>query len=569
MASSEKGKGSPSANELVEARVASRVHAKDATLYDFSDEAEACAKEFMGWTDLASNPPYPVQEIQDFADGIMTLGLTDAVLIGQGGSTQAPMTLTKFNKPNAPQVAFRTLDSDSPVRIRSVLSSVNVGSTLFIVSSKSGGTIEPRLVLRAVRSLLTSEYDMSEQQVVRQLVAITDPGSNLEKQAEEEGWAAVFHGEPSVGGRFSALSVFGLLPAALVGINLDELLARAAKAERKCSKDSLKNPAIKLASFLYDNYQQGRDKFAFVTPKRGRVLGLWVEQLVAESLGKDGQGILPGIEVDTLMLAEDPGDRSAIVYHVTDDDVDERRNFETSLTRISPDVPRLDFEIGSAEDLVEQFVMWEYAIAFCGYLMKVCPFDQPDVAVAKAEVLEILGNGEPEPDFVEGFGNLDDKWSTEVRLAECFKGESDVRGALRALLGSIQPGDYFSLNAFLPFNGEGRRDALEAIRHGVAVKCHVASSMEIGPRYLHSIGQLHKGGPNKGVFLIVSADEPADIPLEQEAASMGALAKAQAEGELVTLSERGRRCVHLHLPDNSGVTLRLLANLVNEVLEEL
>ena len=569
MLSNEMGKGYPSADALVEARAASRVNAKDASLYDFSPAAQACSESFMGWADLASNPPYPVQDIQDFADAAIERGLTDVILIGQGGSTQAPMTVSKFNKANHSQVAFQTIDSDSPVRIRGVLSKVKPESTIIILASKSGGTIEPRLALRAVRSLLASDYGMSEEEIPHHLVAITDPGSKVEQQAHDEGWAAVFSGEPTVGGRFSALSVFGLLPAALVGIRLDELMQHALEAERQCSQDSYENPAICLASFLYDNYVQGRDKFAFVSPKRGRVLGLWVEQLVAESLGKEGKGILPGIEVDTLLLAKDPGDRTAIVYRVANDSADERRNFEASLSCIDAGIPRMEYEIGSVGELVEHFVLWEYAIAFCGYLMEVCPFDQPDVAVAKAKVLDILGKGEPEPDFVDELADGGvDRGQVEVRLAPSLKNCSDLRGALKALFASVQPGDYVSINAFMPFAGEGRRESLEAIRHSIAASCGVAASLEIGPRYLHSIGQLHKGGPNKGVFLVLSADEPADIPLEQEAASMGSLAKAQAEGELVTLSERGRRCVHLHLPDNSGVTLRLLANIVAEALED-
>ena len=194
--------------------------------------------------------------------------------------------------------------------------------------------IEPRLALRAVRDAVADR--ISEEELVQHLVAITDPGSMLERQAREEGWAAVFSGQPTVGGRFSALSVFGLLPAALVGIDLEEFMAHAIDAERQCSEDAIDNPAIGLASFLYDNYLQGRNKFTFLTQKRGRVLGLWIEQLVAESLGKDGQGILPNIEVDSLLLKKDPGDRSAIVYLTRNDLWDERRNFEMSLSYIDP-----------------------------------------------------------------------------------------------------------------------------------------------------------------------------------------------------------------------------------------
>ena len=557
----------PSAKTLVKECVASRVHAKDATLYDFSEQAQVCAERYMGWTDLASNPPYPLADIQAFADSIIEQGLKTVVLIGQGGSTQAPMTITKYNKPDSSRIVFKTLDSDSPVRVRAILAEARPETTLFVISSKSGGTIEPRLALRAVRDAVGDA--LAEEELVQHLVAITDPGSDLERQAREEGWAAVLPGEPSVGGRFSALSVFGLLPAALVGIDLEELLEHAVEAEKRCSEDAIDNPAIGLAAFLYDNYLQGRNKFSFLTPKRGRVLGLWIEQLVAESLGKDGQGILPNIEIDSLLLTNDPGDRSVIMYQTKTDLWDERKNFEMSLSYIDPTIPRANFKIDSVEELAEHFVMWEYAVAMCGYLMRVCPFDQPDVASAKAVVLDILKEGQPAPDFVQDYIGDVHMGEVEVRLAPCFKDCTDVQGALRALLTSIQPGDYFALNAFLPFTGEGRREALELIRHGVAASRHTVSCLEVGPRYLHSTGQLQKGGQNNGVFLILSADELKDIPLSEEAESLGTLAKAQASGDLLTLADRGRRCVHLHLPDNSGVTLRALSEVITGILATL
>ncbi len=558
----------PSAKTLVRDRVASRLHQRDASLYGFSTEAQECAESFMGWVDLGTNPPLPIQEIQTFADEVVASGIDTVVLIGQGGSTQAPMTITKYNKPDRNRVSFKTLDSDSPVRLREIIATSNPATTLVVISSKSGGTIEPRMALAALRPVF--EEALGPEETVRHLVAITDPGSDLERQAHEEGWLKVLSGEPSVGGRFSALSVFGLFPAALVGINLEELMDHAAMAERLCSEDAIDNPAVNLAAFLFDNYQKGRDKFSFLTPKRGRVLGLWIEQLVAESLGKDGKGILPNIEIDSLLLADDPQDRSVIMYQTRADLWDESKNFEMSLAYIHPGIPRQSYRIESALELAEHFVMWEYAIAMCGYLMQVCPFDQPDVAAAKAEVLNILREGQPQPDFVENFTDDILMGQVEANVSPQFKDYDNLRAVLRALLGSIQPGDYFAVNAFLPYTGEGRREALEAIRHDVAEAFSVVSSLEVGPRYLHSTGQLQKGGSNEGVYLVLSADELKDVPLPAEApaSSLGALARAQAAGDLITLASRGRRAVHLHLPDNSGVTLRCLAEVVKDTLAE-
>ena len=568
MISGEMEKLYPSAKTLVKECVASKIFAKDASLYGFSENAMECAEHFMGWTDLASDSKCDLDALMEFADSAVESGIDNVVLMGQGGSTQAPMTITKYNKIDKNRVQFRVLDSDSPVRMRELFATCDPRRTLFVIASKSGGTIEPRTLLRAIRQQY--EPEMGEH-FVKHLVAVTDPGSELERIATEEGWRAVFLGLPEVGGRFSALSVFGLLSAAFVGIDLNEFMDHAKQAEKSCSEDAIDNPAINLAAFLFDNYQQGRNKFSFLTPKRGRVLGLWIEQLVAESLGKEGQGILPNIEVDSLLLTNDPGDRSVIMYQTKTDLWDESRNFEMSLAYIDPSIPRQNYKIDSVMELAEHFVMWEYAIAMCGYLMRICPFDQPDVASTKAAVIKILEDGLPEPTYEETFTETVDMGTVEVRQSQQFESCSSLRETLTALMSSIESGDYFALNAFLPFTGEGRREALETIRHSIAEKFGVVSCLEVGPRYLHSTGQLQKGGPNCGVFLILSADELKDIPLEGDggAESLGSLAKAQAVGDMLTLCSKGRRVVHLHLPDNSGVTLRMLADVLLGVLREL
>ena len=307
-----------------------------------------------------------------------------------------------------------------------------------------------------------------------------------------------------------------------------------------------------------------------MTQKRGRVLGLWIEQLVAESVGKQGIGILPQIEPDPLLLRRDMRDRAVVTYATRVNAWDEASEFQRAISCISPDIPRVDFSLDAVEDLAEHFILWEYATAMCGYLMQVCPFDQPDVASAKAKVLEILDAGLPEPDLTEDIVLGSIEGPVEMHLSRCCATAGDVRSALRDLIGSLRLGDYFAINAFLPFTGEGRREALESMRHAVAAKCKIMSCLEIGPRYLHSTGQLQKGGANNGVYLIISAEEARDIPLEGEKApSLGALAKAQAVGDFSILAERGRRCLHLHLPDNSGVMLRYLSNMVSRALDEL
>ncbi len=555
------------ASSLIENHVASRIGEGDVSLYDFDENGLEFARGFMGWRNLASKPPVSTGSIKAFAKAALADGLHNIVLLGQGGSTQAPMTITKFNKNMQHNVRFRIIDSVSPVRVREFLESSDPFETLVVVSSKSGGTIEPNSLLNAIKqSFLPALGD----ELPDHLVAITDPGSSLEEKAKRESWRKIFSGEPSVGGRYSALSVFGLVPAALAGIDIDKFVERARSAEEECKSDSIDNPAIELASFLYSNLCAGRDKFSFLTPKRGRVLGLWIEQLVAESLGKCGVGIVPNLELDSLLLSKDRGDRSVIMYETPMDFKDEKASFELSLDYISDEIPRMEYTINSVFELAEHFIMWEYATAMCGYLMKVCPFDQPDVASTKAATLEVLQTG----DFGGGVA-VDFKAETRMGSAiitpsEALGEQSELAGALKCLFSSIKQGDYFSVNAFIPFTGEGRREALDAIRTSVARTFDVMGCLEIGPRFLHSTGQLQKGGPNNGVFLVISADELKDIELEgMQAPSLGVLARAQACGDMKILSERGRRALHVHLPNNSGVALRLLRHVVRDVLNDM
>lgn len=553
--------------DLVENHVASRIGQGDTTLFDFDDNAVQFAKNFMGWRNLASKPPISTGSIKAFAKSVWADGLNNIVLLGQGGSTQAPMTITKYNKSSRKNVTFRIIDSVSPVRVREFLETSDPYETLIIVSSKSGGTIEPNSLLNAIVGKFAP---ILGDELSDHLVAITDPGSSLEERAMSESWRKIFSGEPTVGGRYSALSVFGLVPAALAGIDIDKFMEHALLAENRCKEDKAENPAIDLAAFLYSNLTAGRDKFSFLTPKRGRVLGLWIEQLIAESLGKGGHGIVPNLELDSLLLAQDRGDRSAIMYETPTDSKDEQASFELSLDYISDGVPKVKYTINSVYELAEHFVMWEYATAMCGYLMRVCPFDQPDVASTKAATLEVLESGKFDNATPVEFKAETTMGHALINPSKVLGEQSDLHHALKALFSSIKDGDYFSVNAFIPFTGEGRREALDQIRVSVARTFGVMGCLEIGPRFLHSTGQLQKGGPNNGVFLVISADELEDIELAgMKAPSLGVLARAQACGDMQILSDRDRRALHIHLPNNSGVALRLLRHVVRDVLNEM
>lgn len=552
----------PSVDALVSAKAASRVHAKDASLYDFSETAFVGARDFMGWTDLASKPPVPLADIQRFADAAVEEGLTQVILVAQGGSIQAPMTMAEYHAPEGNRVDFFPLDSDSPANLRYILEQVDLAHTLVIMASKSGGTIEPNTLNAAVWAEF--EQALPADEVPRHFVAITDPGSSLEAMAKDGNWRGIFYGEPTVGGRFSALSVFGLLPAALIGLDLEQLVASVRETEAACAADTPENPAIQLAAFMYDNQQRGRAKFSLVTPPRAATLCLWIEQLVAESTGKDGKGELPNTEPDVNLLAQDDGQRCVITYADAQDDTPEGAAYVESLGAIAAGYPRVDAIVTGTVDLVSHFVIWEYATAFCGYLMGVCPFDQPDVASAKAVVLDILASDLPAFDLQQSIEGFD----LQAKVAPVLGEQPDIAAALRSLFASYGEGDYVSINAFLPPFG-GRFEALGDIRHDVAEALGSVTCLEIGPRYLHSIGQLQKGGPNNGVFLLISCEDEPDIPVQgMKTPTLATLAKAQTAGDYVILSQRDRRVVELRLPGHDLDTLAALRKVVKAALPQ-
>ncbi len=563
---------SPIAKKLIDNHVASRMHEHDGSLFDFSEEVKKLASTRLGWTTLASKPPLNPALIAAIAQQARCEELEAVVLIGQGGSTQASQTITKLHSLEVTdEVPFKTMDSLSPVYVSHILGSSDPAKTLYIVSSKSGSTFEPTVISHVVWSYVCAH--LGQECAGKRFIAITDAGSHLESVARKNGWRAVLHGQEDVGGRYSALSVFGLLPMACVGIDVEEALKNAIEMESLCASDSLDNPALQLATFLYKNYCDGRDKFSLLLPSRTQVFGLWVEQLVAESLGKQGVGIVPNVEVDPGILADPHEDRCAILCNMGNDQA-----FEHARTCLHPDIPAFRLDILDSADMMDYFLIWEYAIAFCGWLMQINPFDQPDVESTKIATKKLLYGGASNYDIpldsngVPAYKELalsENSLVADKLCASCVLlpndediSEASLNEALRALFNSIEPGDYFSLNAFLPFRGTGRREALERIRHRVADRLSTCSCLEIGPRYLHSTGQLHKGGKDTGVFLLVSSNEQYDIGVPHENFTLGQVSQAEAFGDFSALASRGRRVIYVNLLDNSSKTLALFADAV-------
>ena len=565
------GQNANCVENLIAQKAASRLQKKDASLYkEVADEAQV--KNSLGWADLASSPPFALDEIVAIAGNIRQEGLDAVVLIGQGGSSQASMTITSlFRLSQGIDVDFYTLDSLSPVFVNKALQATDPSRTLYIVSSKSGSTIEPLMLERVVWAYVSGILGSAG--AAKRFVAITDPGSKLEQMALVKDYRYVLSSPADVGGRFSALCVFALFPCACAGIDIKKVVGIAAQMEQRCAEDPADNPALDLACFIFDNYQQGRDKIAFVTPQSGAVFGLWLEQLIAESTGKLGKGILPYIETDTSHLQSPFEDRLIIAYSIGN-----LEGFEDSLKLIDPSMPFRHYQLDNIDELFGLFIVWEYVTALVGLLMEINPFDQPDVEDTKKRVRKLLSGLDaeealssppvdeqeldyleitfPEPDYIRSL-----RISQElIRSSGLVPGEITVESALTALFGSLARGDYFSINAFVPYHESSRCEALERMRNHVASRLGVAACQEIGPRYLHSTGQLHKGGPSTGVFCFISVDEAEDLAIPDEEFTLGMLAATQAKGDFIANAARNRRALHIHLTNNDPQTLNSLAN---------
>jgi len=442
---------------------------------------------------------------------------------------------------------LHVLDTTSPFTVLRCIERLWPDGTVVVVSSKSGTTIEPLSLYAVFREWADGVLGDGAGQ---HFIAVTDPGSRLEQLARDEGFAAIFPGRANVGGRFSALSAFGTVPASLTGIDIGRLAAAAIAMEADCASPAASNPAAQLAAWMADGLAEGRDKLTFVASKQLAPFGLWVEQLVAESTGKDGVGVVPVLEAapgDPRAWAED---RMVFVMRSTGDE-----ELATVATRAPKGTPVLTVDIADPYDIGAEFVRWEYAVALLGHLMGVNPFDQPNVAEAKEATSAILAGTLAVPEPTSRLGDIE--ITTNVRM-ETPSDNASLASALDALLDEAGPGDYLAVLAFLPEDREivePLTDAVASIAWGRRMAC----MLEMGPRYLHSTGQLHKAGPPKGRFLIVTARDEAEMAVPGAPYTLNALIRAQAAGDYVTLVGRGLRVVRVDLPQPAHGPVRLLA----------
>ena len=532
-----------------------RLWARDASLWTGADEAG-----WLGWLGVTDDQRAHLGHLHSLAADMRGGRFTKAVLLGMGGSSLAPDVLRRTFRPAEGSPELAVLDSTDPGQIRSVERDLDMKRTVFIVSSKSGTTVEPNLLMEYF--LTRMREAVGPEEAARRFMVVTDPGSPLERLAADRGFPRVFHGVPAIGGRYSALSDFGLVPAAVMGLDVARLLDRAEEAVHACAScvPAGDNPGVVLGTVMGTLAKRGRDKVTIVASPGIGAFGAWLEQLMAESTGKRGTGLIP---VD----GERPGSPDAyggdrlFVYlrlaSAADVGQDEAM---AALERAGQPVFRID--VAEPYDLGREFFRWEFATAVAGSLLGINPFDQPDVEAAKegarrlTAAYEASGELPSETPLATGDGIslfADERNAAELRRSR----RRSVGGVVRAHLDRLRKGDYFCLLAYLEMSDENR-GALQAIRHRVRDAKHVATCLGFGPRFQHSTGQVYKGGPNTGVFLQVTCDHPDDLPVPGHRLAFGVVEAAQARGDLEALAGRGRRVLRVHLGGDVQAGLRTL-----------
>jgi transaldolase/glucose-6-phosphate isomerase len=529
-----------------------RLFARDASLWTGGDEAS-----WLGWLDApaAARGALPLwSEIAATARGF-----EHALLLGMGGSSLAPevQRASLGAEPGHPRLTV--LDSIHPDAVAAAEASIDPARTLVVVASKSGGTLEPSLLM--ARLLATVTRTVGETEAPRRFLAITDPGSALERFARERGFLRVVHGDPTIGGRFSALSPFGLVAAAIQGVPVGRWIARAeAKAAACRAGDPAHNPGVALGLLLAAAAAAGRDKLTLVAHPSIRELGAWLEQLVAESTGKRGLGVLPFDGEPLGPPAVYGDDRLFVALRLGGELGPGDAARLDALADAGQPVAELD--LADPLDLAAEFYRWEIATAVAGARLGVHPFDQPDVEAAKVEARRLAGE-------IGRTGSLPSETALAVDEGLSVFGSGVATGAgvdalLAAHLDRLGAGDYFALLAFVPMS-EATLTAAARIRRAVRDRRRVATSVGFGPRYLHSTGQAHKGGPPSGVYLVVTDTAAADLAVPGQRLTFGQAIAAQARGDAAVLEARGRRVLRVHLDEPAADGLGRLAARIEAV----
>lgn len=535
----------------------------DAALWTGTDE-----DRWLGWLRVVPPPPEALAALRGFAEDVAAGGFEHAVLLGMGGSSLCPDVLRQCFTRASGAPRLHVLDSTDPAQVRSIDERIDYPRTLFIVASKSGTTLEPDLFLRYFRARARTELGGD---AAARFVAITDPGSQLDQLARAERFRHVFHGVPSIGGRFSALSNFGLAPAAVMGLDVRQLLERAAGMRAACEPGVplRENPGVTLGLTLAAAAAAGRDKVTFVISPAYAPLGAWLEQLLAESTGKNSVALIP-VDGEDVGRPDVYGNDRLFVYMRDQAAPDPEQ--DAAVARLEgAGHPVIRLPQRDPYDLAAEFYRWEFATAVAGAAMGINPFDQPDVEASKVETRRLTAAYEragtlpaEQPVFqAEGISvHADSRNAAE--LAGSLAGAS-LESLLAGHCARLGPGDYLALLAYVEMCDAHARP-LQRIRHHVRDACGAATAVGFGPRFLHSTGQAYKGGPNTGVFIQITCDDAADLPVPGRRCSFGVVKAAQARGDYQVLSDRGRRLLRLHLTGDVAAGLDRIADLVEQIL---
>jgi len=535
-----------------------RLWARDPTLWSDDPSVAPGLRNRLGWLDAPHAFRARTAELAAFAEGVRRDGFQHVLLLGMGGSSLCAEVLanTLGSAPGFPDL--RILDSTSPESVRAAEANGELRRTLVLVSTKSGTTLETMAFYRRFRARME---ELKGEEAGSAFVAITDPRSPLERLAIDEGFRRVFLNPEDIGGRFSALSWFGLVPAALLGLDLDRLLARAAGMVERCGAEVPveDHPAARLASALAGCAREGRDKVTLLLPPTLEALGGWIEQLVAESTGKSGRGLIP-VEGEPAGVPEAYGpDRLFVRFHLAGDRSGNPLE-SLALALESGAHPIVRLQLPTPEDLAAEFFRWEMATALAGVLLCVNPFDEPDVADSKARTKAALERPGPLGTLVAASDGIE----LHGPAAHPRVPEGPLQG-LRSHLTSAREGEAVAFLAFL--HRTPRRHAhLSGLRLLVRDRLRRATTLGYGPRYLHSSGQLHKGGPDRAVFVLITAEEEGDVPVPGAPFGFRALRDAQARGDLEALAQRGRRVLAVHLKRGADEGLQELERAMAGVL---
>jgi transaldolase/glucose-6-phosphate isomerase len=533
----------------------------DASLWTGTDESK-----WLGWLGIVHEQLAHISALQEIAADIKKAGFQDALLLGMGGSSLCPEVLRRTFGKIEGYPELHVLDSTDPAQIKALEARVDLSSTVCIVSSKSGSTLEPNIYKQYFFERIKEKVGDAE--VGNRFIAITDPSSKMQGVAERDKFRKIFAGIPSIGGRYSALSNFGMVPAAIMGIDVSKFLTSTAEMVKACGAASPAdaNPGVLLGLIMGVAAHLGRDKMTIAASPGISDLGAWLEQLIAESTGKLGKGIIP-VDREPLAKPDTYGNDRVFAYLRLETAPNKPQDSAIDALEAAGH-PVVRITVDHIYNLGQEFFRWEIATAVAGAIIGINAFNQPDVEASKIETKKLTSEYEKsgklpdESPFFEGDGI---KLYADEKNTEALKGRPRLVEVLKAHLGRIGAGDYFALLGYITMN-DANEKALQAIRLAVRDKKKVATVLGFGPRFLHSTGQAYKGGPNSGVFLQITCDDAVDLPVPDQKYTFGVVKAAQARGDFAVLAERGRRALRVHLGKDVAAGLATLTKAVKQAI---